>query len=323
MKGAGADSIESVVLENKPCPMGCPEGDEFVLKGRDRLYNLPGEYNVVRCKGCGLMRTNPRPTPETIGFYYPDTYGPYVASKVDVTGAPDHTLLFRYVLAMICRFNFWRLPHLPKGRMLEIGCASGAFLHEMALGGWEVQGIEFSPRAAANARALGHSVHAGSVESCPDFERPFHLVVGWAVFEHLHNPILVLHRIRNWTHPDALLALSVPNMGGIGFRIFKDASYSLHLPNHLYHFSVKTLRSVLERGGWRLTRVFHQRHLHDMIASVGYLLRDKGYWNRLTKTLVDFLAGASLPQDILLYPLASLLALCGESGRMTVWAEKL
>jgi hypothetical protein len=49
--------------------MGCDDRDERVLQGRDRLHDLAGTYTVVRSSGCGLLRTDPRPTADTIGYY--------------------------------------------------------------------------------------------------------------------------------------------------------------------------------------------------------------------------------------------------------------
>lgn len=316
------ETIEEVEWETKPCPLGCKQGDEFVLKGRDRINNLPGEFTIVRCRGCGLMRTDPRPTPETMGFYYPDSYGPYLATKVadGGTSAADSPL-WKQLVHKTFRFNWTRVPPMKPGRLLEIGCASGAFLHEMAAGGWKVKGIEFSSRAAANARSLGYPVHAGSVEAIPDFPEPFDLVAGWAVLEHLHEPLRALESFRRWTSPDALLALSVPNIDGLGFRLFKDAWFGLHLPNHLFHFSIKTLQSVLEKSGWSLIRVFYQRHLHDPVASLGYSLQDRGHTGMLTKSLIEFPVRARRA-NFLLYPLGCLLSLSGKADRMTVWAKK-
>lgn len=41
---------------------------------RDRFHALPGEFALVRCAGCGLVRLSPRPVREGIGFYYPPQY---------------------------------------------------------------------------------------------------------------------------------------------------------------------------------------------------------------------------------------------------------
>src|SRR5579871_2523561 len=71
-----------IAMETVDCPLGCPPDDEILFTGRERLHNLPGRFTVVRCRTCGLMRTNPRPTPESIGLYYPSDYGPYSSTQV-------------------------------------------------------------------------------------------------------------------------------------------------------------------------------------------------------------------------------------------------
>jgi len=114
------DILNGVIFESKPCPLGCETDDKFILTGRDRLLNLPGEFTVVRCKGCGLMRTNPRPTPKTIGFYYPDNYGPYLDTKVVVNEYSNNSIpLWKQLLRKAFQFNITRLPLMKTGRMLE------------------------------------------------------------------------------------------------------------------------------------------------------------------------------------------------------------
>lgn len=244
------ESGTEVRLEYSSCPLGCPAGSDILLAGHDRLHNLPGEFYVVRCKTCALLRTQPQPTKDTIKFYYPDNYGPYHGTKVnrDVRQSQNRKL-WKHLIQKVFQFKTTYLPILNPGRMLEIGCASGAFMNQMAEKGWVVEGIEFSPQAAANARALGYPVYAGTLEMAPDPLESYDLVVGWMVFEHLHNPILAVQKVYNWVKPRGWLVLSVPNAQSVQFKIFKDAWYDLHLPNHLYHYTPNTLRNVLKRGG--------------------------------------------------------------------------
>lgn len=307
-------------LEEANCPLGCPEGDETVLTGRDLLHDAPGEFTVVKCRTCGLMRTNPRPAPESMGFYYPDDYGPYLGTQIRHGQAGTGTKeLIKSLLNRIFKSNSQKLPQLPPGRMLEIGCASGAFLYQMAQQGWQVQGIEFSEKAAQAAAKLGYGVYAGPLETAPSPDESFDLIVGWMVLEHLYDPIGGLQKLRGWAKPGAWLVLSVPNSGAIEFSIFKDKLYALHLPNHLYHLTPKTIKKVLEAGGWTLEKVYHQRTLSNLIGSIGYLLRDKGYM-KLGKRFIEFPERGG-KWVYVLYPLAWLLSLFGQTGRMTIWAR--
>ncbi|MFN2515432.1 MAG: class I SAM-dependent methyltransferase [Pyrinomonadaceae bacterium] len=314
-------NLEGVELENRPCPMGCPKDDEFVLEGRDRLLGLPGEFQVVRCRVCGLMRTDPRPTPETMAFYYPEDYCPYHNTRVgtEPEGSVLRQRINRWAKHLI-KLHIVSLPVLPPGRMLEIGCASGAFLHRMANQGWDVEGIEFSERAAEAARSLGYRVHAGTLESAPARDQSCDLIVGWMVLEHLHEPIPALRKLHSWARPGAWLAISVPNADAWEFGVFKDAWFALHLPNHLYHLTPETLANLLERGGWRIEKLFHQRDIGNLVTSLGYFLQDRKRLPRLAQRLINFPNQKKGLLYLSLLPLAYFLSAIGQTGRMTVWA---
>ncbi|HEX8145396.1 MAG TPA: class I SAM-dependent methyltransferase [Pyrinomonadaceae bacterium] len=316
--------FEDVVLEHRACPLGCAPDDEPVVVGRDRLHDLPGEFQVVRCRACGLMRTDPRPTPETMGFYYPEEYGPYQDTRVEISNGP-RSPLSAWKRSLTERLNSFTLgdhvPALEPGRMMEFGCASGLFLHRMAAGGWKVEGIEFAEKAAEAARSLGYRVHAGALEDAPDPEERYDLVVGWMVLEHLHEPVKALRKLHSWTRPGGWLAVSTPNVGAREFTLFKDAWLALHLPNHLYHYTPETLSRVLDSGGWQVREIFHQRQLSNLLASFGYVLKDRRSLPALSEKLIRFPdRGGKL--HYFLYPVSYLFSLLGQTGRITVWAQR-
>lgn len=313
--------VPGLVLEQSPCPHGCAEDDEPVLTAGDRLSGLPGRFTVVRCRRCGLMRTNPRPTASTIGGYYPADYGPYVSSIVSGPRAP-----WREGLAGLAHRAFpiratVLPPGLAPGRALEIGCASGSFMRTLGRQGWHVDGIEYSVQAADRARKLGFQVHAGSIDETPQPDEPYDLVVAWMVLEHLHDPVGSLRRLLHWTRPGGWLALSVPNAGSAEFRLFGDAWYALQLPTHLTHFTPKTLQQTLVDGGWRPERIIHQRTLSNLVCSIGYKLDELGAPTSVSNRVVRIGESSRLAQ-YLLYPVSALAAAFGQTGRMCAWARR-
>lgn len=309
-------------LEDISCPLCGTQESRFLFSGRDKLHNLPGIFNVVSCVNCELMRTNPRPTPMGMGKYYPDNYGPYLGTQVISTEASSTFPLanfFRPLYRKIVRFNTLNFPQIVPGRLLEFGCASGSFLEWMAKCGWEVEGIEFSDTAAQAARKLGHSVHTGPLETAPNYEKPFDLIVGWMVLEHLHEPIESLKKLRQCAHKDSWLVLSVPNAGSLEFKFFNENWYALQLPTHLFHFTPQSIEIVLKAGGWKLEKIYHQRVLGNLIASIGYSLEARGLIS-LGGRLVSFTNNIG-KWDKVLYPIAWLLSCFGQTGRMTIWAK--
>ena len=312
-----------VLLENTPCPMACADAqDTFVLRGRDRLHGLPGEFTVVQCNGCGLMRTNPRPTVETIGYFYPPDYAPHhklAGAKLtlrDHIAARAHRLL-----------NAWRIPNVAPGLLVEFGCGPGGYLLWAAHQRWSVTGVEISKEAALTARSMGFRVHLGPLETAPDPEAPYDLSVGWMVVEHLHDPVKALRNLAAWTRDAGWLAISVPNAASKEFSLFGDSWFALELPRHLYHFTPPTLTSVLKEAGWKVRRIYHQRSVDNIIASCGYLLENssKSRISRsLSRRLVHF--PTNVPLHFLtfpvLFPVACILAMFAQTGRMTVLAQK-
>ncbi len=309
----------NIQLEDNPCPLGCSYDDNFLFSGSDLLHDLPGEFRIVKCKGCGLIRTNPRPTAETIGYYYPDDYGPYQGTKVNQKNENSHWIkkLLKPVANTFFKFNTTVLPNIPKGRMLEIGCASGAFMHQLACEDWRVSGIEFSPTAAEETRSLGYDVFTGQLEAAPTPSELYDLIVGWMVLEHLHDPVAGLRKLHGWAKPDASLVLSVPNAGSLQFRVFKEKWYDLHMPNHLYHFTPETIEKILQSCGWKVEKVHHQRILANLLNSTSYVLQNNGL-----EWFAKKLSSPPKYTNYILYPVAWLFSLFGQTGRMTIWAKK-
>jgi 2-polyprenyl-3-methyl-5-hydroxy-6-metoxy-1,4-benzoquinol methylase len=188
--------------------------------------------------------------------------------------------------------------------------------------GWDAEGLEFAEAPAERARDLGFRVHVGPLETVDAPEGRFDLIVGWMVLEHLHHPVAALERLHSWAAPDAWLAVSVPNAAALEFRLFRDRWYALQLPTHLFHYTPATLRLLLERSGWRVERVLHQRSLANVMASTGYALADRHRLPRLAARLQAYPQAAGR-LAIALHPVATGLAALGQTGRMTVWARRI
>ena len=53
------------------CPLCGSPGSELVRADcRDRLLGGPGRWDIVRCRDCGLARTEPRPEPGELARLY-------------------------------------------------------------------------------------------------------------------------------------------------------------------------------------------------------------------------------------------------------------
>jgi SAM-dependent methyltransferase len=301
----------AVPLEFQPCYNGCVEGDELILVGHDRLHGIEGEFSLVRCRHCGLIRTNPRPTREGIAAYYPANYGPHQL-HTDCEGG----------LARLSRRD-QEIPLMPPGRLLEVGCGAGDFLLRQRKKGWIVAGIENGDVANELKDRCALDVFHGAIEDAPAPAHPYDLCVAWMVLEHLHNPRFALDLLHDWTSPHGWLACSVPDAGSLWFSLFGGRWHDLDVPRHMSHFTIDTLRSLLKISGWDIKRVIRQRNLASPMASLGYLLDDYHRWPRLARYLTRFPEAGGRFAKAALFPVECVAAAIGFTDRLTIWAKRI
>jgi len=141
------------ILCRKPGAPGFEKADKFPPHER---------FRVVRCPECGLAWVSPRPGPQDIGRYYPDTYSWRPGSQ----GAePAVHRLERWYRFHLLRYETRQLlanTDLARGdAVLDVGCSSGDRLLVMKEAGLVPAGVEISPAADFARERLGLDVRRG------------------------------------------------------------------------------------------------------------------------------------------------------------------
>jgi len=258
--------FEEVKLFNPECTLCSSTSSEEILVASDNINDLPGIFSVVRCTECGLERTTPLPTIETMGFYYPESYAPYSSNNILTSPKtkPKIAALKRYL-----GYEERLIPELPKGSdVFEFGCASGDYLLNLQNLGYNVEGQDLSLTAVEKAREKGLKVSCGPLEHFSEQQKKYDLIVGWMVIEHLHNPIGALQTLRGLINSSGCLVFSVPERKSANRLLFGKFSYDLHLPNHVHHFDRKNLRILCERAGWSVEKIRWQANSTSFLRSL-------------------------------------------------------
>ena len=287
-------SNESASLESVNCALCEQDNAELVLTSKDWLHHQPGEFRLVRCRQCGLVYVNPRPTRDSILKYYPADYEYAPTSAVSHRRKTWRQQLLQTILTRDYGYAlpaarlplgarpwvklyhaFYKtialpiFPWRPNGRLLDVGCGKGDYLAEQRRLGWQGAGIEINPFAVQYARGhLDLDVFEGDFASWDLPSASFDIVTMWWYLEHVADPVRVLELARHVLKPNGLLALGVPNWASLDAKIFGRAWYHLDTPRHLYMFTPTTLQALLRRAGFRTVFLRSASWLNDPAESV-------------------------------------------------------
>ena len=231
--------------EDVKCALCGHDETELLFIGRDRLHNVPGEFNVVRCRNCSMVYLNPQPAWTEMEKYYPADYAPYAQG----TESPLQRLIQSGGLRRKQRLV---QNHKTSGSLLDIGCGSGDFLRFMAQsGGWAVFGIEQNAQAAHSAAQIsGAQVFCGRLADADYAPQSFDIITMWHVMEHLDDPRSALNTVRRWLKPDGRLVLAVPVLDSVDAKLFGPYWSGFDVPRHLFTYSVATLSRMLTIAGF-------------------------------------------------------------------------
>lgn len=213
-------------------------------------------------------------------------------------------------------------PPRPGARALELGCGAGAYLDQLAACGWTVEGLEPADSPASRCRARGLAVQTGVVESADFPSATYDLIVAWMVVEHLHDPAAALRQIHDWLRPDGTLMISVPHVAPWELRLGGEYHYILNEPTHLQHFSRSGIERLLRDNGFRTRSLKFQENLYNHVGGVGIWLRTRFPKRAWGDRLLAFLDNPSMWGRLSLALPAKLMAALGQSGRMTIIADR-
>jgi SAM-dependent methyltransferase len=215
-------------------------------------------YRMVRCRACGLVRSDPTADAETVAAIYsrsgPDasdetenlirTYGRYLADAG----------------ALLAR----------RESLLEIGCGSGFLLAEALRQGWtDVHGVEPSLAAASQAPAgIRDRIRVGVLERGVFPAESFDLICLFQVLDHLPDPFEALVECRRLLRPGGMVLCLNHDMDAPSARLLGSLSPIVDV-EHTYLFGSRTLRRLLEACGFRVERIGSVWNRYSM----RYLLR--------------------------------------------------
>ena len=212
-----------------------------------RLFAKHG-FTFVRCRDCSLVFVNPQLEESVVLEEY----------RTAVTNDLWFDVLTSERQQALDRAKFGEVldalePY--RGRLLDVGCSIGLFLHLAGERGWQGVGLEPAPRARKHARDVyGLDVRPVPVADAGFAPETFDAVALLSVLEHATEPLALLRGCARVLRPGGALYAIVPNVESLACRVLGAEARTFDGRNHLVYFSAATLGDALGRSGFEVVR---------------------------------------------------------------------
>lgn len=258
---AHAKSLSEISDLKRLCPV-CGSEDHAFYANNDY-------FNYVKCEKCSLVFQNPTINPD----------------KIDSGFKGDDDLLMDY-FKMMLKYKTG-IPERPdpatdgklkdiylekqKGRLLDIGCSVGDFLHK-AKYFYEVEGVEVNPVTSEMAKKY-FTVHQKFLSEL-NLKKSYDVVTMHQILYGVPEPVGLMKDIHKILKDDGILYINTPNADSFAMDMYKGKS------NHLYGYTTQnvfnemSLNRLADLSGFKVTS-FRTEWLDIYLTDVLVFMQDK------------------------------------------------
>jgi len=279
-----ADLHKRASLDLRPAQCCICETDdaEPLAVGEDFEYRTSGDFFLaMRCRTCGLVYLNPRPSFQELDRIYPENYHAFQFTQ-------SH---YGFVYKVRCRLETRRLLSWCSGlnedaRIIDVGCGDGfhlRLLRDFGRATWKLEGVDNSPRAVQVATRAGLLVHHGIVEDLALNAAAYDMALLIQTIEHVGDPPAVLDAVRRLLKPGGRLVIVTDNTDSLDFKIFKGRHWGgYHFPRHWNLFNARTLAALANKAGLEVEAIKTMTSPVNWVYSIRNALVDLGCPSWLT-----------------------------------------
>ena len=234
------------------CPNCGSNKISLALSPKD--YTVSGEvFEVWECKDCSQRFTQNVPGKENIGAYYQSQdYISHSDTSKGLVNTLYHKVRKRTLVQK--RNLIENITGEKKGNILDVGAGTGAFLNTMKIANWKGIGLEPDKNAREKAKEL-YGIILEDIEKIYSLPpHSFDAITMWHVLEHVHDLHEYVDQLKKLLSSTGKFFIAVPNYTSHDAKIYKEFWAAYDVPRHLYHFSPKAMKNLLNAHGFNIEK---------------------------------------------------------------------
>lgn len=220
------------------------------LKPHLSVHDLFGEqeqFEVLHCKNCNTLETNPQPDQSEIVKYYQSnsyvSHGDTKGSLFDKVYKTIQGINQSSKLRIIKKYSFGKT-------ILDYGAGNGAFLNYMKSKAFNCTAVE--PDAKARALIDSDIPNFANIEQV---KQSFDIISCIHVLEHVHDITDLLNQFKAMLTRNGIIVLALPNHQSYDAHHYQEYWAGYDVPRHLHHFSQKSISTLTQKVGLNLVGI--------------------------------------------------------------------
>ena len=294
---------EHYKFEKIPCYLCGEENDELLLVGEEDLTGKEGNFQYVKCLGCGLSYQNPRVHMDQIKDFYDSEYIAHRKKK-------DWGVLTPLYERAMSKHDRDKQKLVAKyvdldanSKILDVGCAVGSFLLFMKdKYSCQISGVDFKddlnfPRFEEIDFHNGLFYEQENLE-----ENSYDLITMWHFLEHCYDPMRSLEKAKTLLKENGKLVIEVPRLDSVSYKIFKEKWPGVQAPQHTVMFDKEHFIQMAKKAGYKVSTYLPYGAFPSyfyLFAGSYFKLFGKGM--DLDKVVAPYFAGQILLKPMLLF----------------------
>jgi 2-polyprenyl-3-methyl-5-hydroxy-6-metoxy-1,4-benzoquinol methylase len=239
------------------CPVCKAKSINSFIQTSAQMHSNKEVFNFDQCTECQLVFLNPRVSLEALQNYYTSYYLPYRGAKAWgkfeklVEGSQQKLDLKRVKRVIeVTAIN-------SESLILDIGCGNPSFLKACQT---ELQcqtmGIDFSDEGWKMQPSLfeGLDLQVAEIKDLPSNLEP-DVITMWHYLEHDYSPLENLSYLKSIAKPSTTLVIEIPNFDSRSREKYGKNWAGWHTPRHISLFSPNNITLLLEKSGWKVTKL--------------------------------------------------------------------
>lgn len=211
-------------------------------------------FSINKCNDCTVMFTQDVPPQDAIGTYYASEN--YVSHSNTQKGLVNRLYHIIRKKTLVTKRNLLKKETgISAGKILDVGCGTGAFLNEMKNNGWQITGLEPDETARKNAIELFNIEPLPSPEIFNLPSESFDAITLWHVLEHVHQLQGYTAQLKKLLTKKGKLFIAVPNYTSWDAQHYKEYWAAYDVPRHLYHFSPAGINTLMRAHGMQVKKI--------------------------------------------------------------------